>query len=108
MDLYVEIPLYYVIISLFIGYMYFYLYSENYDEILSWKSVVIGCVSGFSLSTIAVLVGLLNAHVLTMYEFVDNSMTMGIISMFIGIILVLVGGTCAITVKRTLIKINIK
>lgn len=102
MDLYVEIPLHYVIISIFIGYMYFYIFSSDYRDLLSLKTAVIGCVSGFSLSTIAVLFGLINANAFSLNEFVDTTMIIGILNMVMGVVLVMVGGTCAITVKRTL------
>ena len=52
-------PIEYVIISIFLGYMYYYLKEVNYHEILSWTSIKIGCISGLLSATLAVLVGLL-------------------------------------------------
>jgi hypothetical protein len=102
MDLKVEIPLHYVIISLFIGYLYFYLYQTGYKRIISWTSFKLGCISGFTLSTIAVFVGLISSNAFTWDEFISSSIEIGIQCMVIGVILVMVGGVFAITVKRIL------
>jgi hypothetical protein len=104
MDLQVEIPLQYVIISLFIGYLYFYLSQTSYSSIISWSSIKLGCISGFILSTIAVFVGLISSNAFTWNEFIMSSIEIGIQSMVLGVILVMIGGVFAITVKRILSK----
>jgi hypothetical protein len=102
MDLQVEIPLHYVIISLFIGYLYFYLHPRSYSSIISWISIKLGCISGFTLST--VFVGLISSNALTLDEFIWSSILLGIQCMVIGVILVMIGEVFAITVKRILSK----
>ncbi len=102
MDLQVEIPLQYVIISLFIGYLYFYLYQRSYNSIISWTSIKLGCISGFTLSTITVFVGLISSNAFTLNEFIVSSIVIGIQSIVIGVILVMMGGVFAITVKQIL------
>ncbi len=104
MDLQVEIPLHYVIISLFIGYLYFYLSPRSYNSIISWISIKLGCISGFTLSTIAVFVGLISSNALTLNEFIWSSILLGIQCMVIGVILVMIGGVFANTVKQILSK----
>lgn len=55
-------PIECVIISIFIGYIYYYLHDADYHEILSWTSIKIGCVSGLLLFILAILVGLLESN----------------------------------------------
>ena len=57
--------LHYVLISIFIGYLCFYLYQRSYTSIISWTSIKLGCISGFTLSTIAVFVGLISSNAFT-------------------------------------------
>ena len=102
MDLQVEIPLQYVIISIFVGYLYFYISKKEYNDILSWISIELGCISGFILATIAVFVGLISSNVFTLDDFVMSSIILGIQCMVVGVILVMVGGVFAVTVKRIL------
>jgi hypothetical protein len=99
LDLDLEIPLYYVLISIFIGYMYFYLYQLDYQDILSKTSLLIGSISGFILSSIAVLVGLVTNNAFSFGMFVETSIMIGIQAGLAGIVLVMMGGICAITVK---------
>ncbi len=91
-----------MIISLFIGYLYFYLSQTDYKDIISWTSIKLGCISGFILSTIAVFVGLISSNAFTVNEFILSSIEIGIQCMVIGVILVMIGGVFAITVKRIL------
>ena len=51
----VGFPIEYVIISVFIGYMYYFLKDVDYHEILSWTSIKIGCISGLLLAILAVI-----------------------------------------------------
>ena len=104
MDLTVEFPIECVVISIFIGYMYYYMVDADYQDIFSLTSVKIGCISGFTLSTIAVLYGLISANVFTLSDFIESSVCIGIQAMFVGIVLVVIGGLFAVTVKRILSK----
>ncbi|MBZ2166846.1 hypothetical protein [Methanobacterium spitsbergense] len=63
-----------------------------------------GCISGFTLSTIAVFIGLIISNAFTLNEFILSSIEIGILGMMIGVILVMIGGVFAITVKRILSK----
>jgi hypothetical protein len=96
-----------VILSLFIGYLYFYLSQTEYKDILSWTSIKLGCISGFTLSTIAVFVGLISSNAFTLDDFIFSSIIFGIQCMVIGVILVMIGGVFAITVKRILSNLKI-
>jgi hypothetical protein len=99
MDLYIEIPLNYVLISIFLGYMYFYLYPLNYRDIVSKKSIIIGFISGFILSSIAVLVGLVTTSAFSLEMFVETSIIIGIQAGIVSIVLFMLGGICALTIK---------
>jgi hypothetical protein len=104
MDTNINIPLNYVIISIFFGYLYFYLADVGYRDILSLTSVKLGCISGFILSTLAVLIGLLEANAFTLNEFIESSIFIGILGMIMGVVLVMIGGLFAVTVKNILRK----
>ncbi len=82
----VSFPIEYVIISIFIGYMYYYLEYVDYHEILSWTSIKIGFISGLLLATIAVLVGLLKFNAFSLDNFFLSIVILGIPSMIIAIL----------------------
>jgi hypothetical protein len=98
----VSFPIEYVIISILIGYLYYYLKDVDYHEILSWTSIKIGCISGLLFGTLAVLVGLLESNVFSWDNFFLSIIILGIPSMIIAILLVMIGGYFAVTVKRIL------
>ena len=98
----VGFPIEYVIISVFIGYMYYFLKDVDYHEILSWTSIKIGCISGLLLAILAVLVGLLKFNAFSWDNFFLSIIILGIPSMIIAILLVMIGGYFAVTVKRIL------
>ena len=100
----VGFPIEYVIISIFIGYMYYYLVDVDYNEILSLTAIKIGCISGLLLAILAILVGLLDSNVFSWDDFFISVLILGIPSMIIAILLVMIGGYFAITVKRILKK----
>ena len=102
----IEFPLGYVLISLFIGYMYYYLIDVDYHEILSGTTIKIGCISGLLLAIIVVLVGLLSANAFSWDDFFFSVVLLGILSMIISILLVVIGGYFAVSVKRTLQNFN--
>ena len=98
----IEFPLEYIIISIFIGYMYYYLIDVDYHEILSWTTIKIGCISGLFLTILAVLVGLLDANVFSWDDFFLSVVILGIPCIIIAILLVVIGVYFAVTVKRIL------
>jgi hypothetical protein len=102
----VEFPLQYIILSIFIGYMYYYLKDGDYHEILSWTTIKIGCISGLLLAIIAVLVGLLSANAFSWDNFFQSVVVLGIPSIIISIILVIMGGYLAVSIKRILNNFN--
>jgi hypothetical protein len=102
----VEFQLEYVIISIFIGYMYYYLNDVGYDEIISWNSIKIGCISGLLLAVIVVLIGLLKANAFTWDNFLQSVVVLGILSIIVSILLVIMGGYLAVSVKRILQNFN--
>ena len=102
----IEFPLEYIIISIFIGYMYYYLKDRDYHDILSWSTIKIGFISGLLLAILAVLVGLLNANAFAWDDFFLSVVTLGIPSIIVAIILVVIGGYLAVAVKRVLQNIN--
>lgn len=100
----VEFPIEAVVISIFIGYMYYYMVDR--DDVLSWTSIILGCISGFVLSTFGVLYGLVTANAFTFQEFVESSLIIGVQSMVVAIVLVIIGGYLAITIKQFLINLK--
>jgi hypothetical protein len=102
----VEFPLEYVIISIFIGYMYYYLNDVDYHEIISWITLKIGFISGLILAIIVVLVGLLRANAFSWGNFFQSVVVLGIFSIIVAIILVIMGGYLAVSVKRILQNFN--
>lgn len=100
----VEFPIEPVVISIFIGYMYYYMVDR--DDILSWTTIKLGCISGFVLSTFGVLYGLVMANAFTLQEFVESSLIIGVQSMVVAIVLVIIGGYLAIVIKQLLINIK--
>ena len=102
----VEFPLEYVIVSIFIGYMYYYLTDVDYHEILSWTTIKIGCISGLLLAIIVVLVGLLRANAFSWDTLFESVVVFGTFSIIVAILLVIIGGYFAVTVKRILKNFN--
>lgn len=98
----IGIPIEYVIISLFIGYLYYYLTDVEYREILSWTSLKIGSISGLLLAVLAGLIGLMSANVFSWDDFFVLMIFVGIPCMIIATLLVIMGGYFAITTKRIL------
>ena len=98
----VEFPLEYVLISIFIGYMYYYLNDVDYHEIFSWTTIKIGCISGLILAIITVLVGLLGANAFSWGNFFQSVVVLGTFSIIVAILLVIIGGCLAVSVKRIL------
>ena len=64
-----EFPIECVIISIFVGYMYYYLHDADYHEILSCTSIKIGFFSGLLLAILAILVGLLESNAFSWDDF---------------------------------------
>ena len=100
MDMIVEFPIESVVISIFIGYMYYYI--TNREDILSWTTIKIGCISGFVLASAAILYALITANAFTVEEFIESSLIIGVPSVVIAIVLVVIGGYSAIAVKSLL------
>lgn len=98
----VGFPIECVIISIFIGYMYYYLHIADYHEILSWTTIKIGCISGLLLAILAILLGLLESNAFSWDDFFVSVVIFGIPSMIFAILLVMIGGYLAVTVKRIL------
>lgn len=103
MDTSFEIPIGAVIISIFIGYMYHYLKSDDYKDVISLKSLIIGTISGFLISLVVILVSLINANSLDLASFL-TSIILIIYSIFISISLVVVGGVLAVAIKNIIHK----
>ena len=106
MDTNIGIPVIYNIISVFIGYMYFYLSPLDYDDILTIKTVKVGLLSGLILSTIIILTGLIGGNALTLDNFIVSLVLIGAPSIVMDLVLVMVGGLCALTIKNLLKKIR--
>ena len=106
MDTNIGIPVSYNIISIFIGYMYFYLSPLDYNDIFTIKTVKVGLLSGLILSIIIILTGLIGGNVLTLDNFIVSMVLFGVPSIVMDLVLVMVGGLCALTIKNLLIKIR--
>ena len=101
MDGLIEIPIGYVVISIFIGYMYYYLNSDNYKDVISFKSVEVGIVSGVLISLIVILVSLIEANSLDLGNFLV-SLILIVYGIIFSIFFVLIGGLLGVAIKRIL------
>lgn len=106
MDTNIGIPVSYNIISIFIGYMYFYLSPLDYNDILTIKTVKVGLLSGLILSIIIILTGLIGGNALTLDNFIVSMVLLGVPGIVMDLVLVMVGGLCALTIKNLFIKIR--
>ena len=101
----IEFPVNYVVISIFIGYMYHYLQSEYYNDVISLKSVKVGIVSGFLISSTIIVVSLITTNSLDLINVLGSMMVL-VLGIIISIVVVLIGGLLAITVKKIIISYN--
>ena len=76
------------------------------EDIISWTTIKIGCISGFTLASAAVLYGLVTANAFSVNEFVESSLIIGTQSMVVAIVLVVIGGYYALMVKNLLRNFN--
>jgi hypothetical protein len=106
MDTNIEIPVSYNVISIFIGYLYFYLSPLDYKDILTIKTVKLGLLSGLILSFIIILAGLISGNALTLDNFIVSMVLFGVPCIVMDLVLVMVGGLCALTIKNLLKKIH--
>jgi hypothetical protein len=101
MDGSIEMPIGYVVISIFIGYMYYFLKSDNYKDVISFKSIKVGIVSGVLISLIVIFVGLIEANSLDLDNFLV-SLILVVFGIIFSIFFVLIGGLLGIAIKRIL------
>ena len=106
MDTNIGIPVNYNLIAIFIGYMYFYLSTLDFKDVLTIKTVKVGLLSGLILSIIIIFTGLIIGDALTLDNFLVSLVLFGVPSLVMDLILVMVGGLCALTIKNLLIKIR--
>lgn len=95
----IEIPINYTLISIFIGYMYHYLQSNDYGDVISLKTVKIGIISGGLISVTLIIISLLSANSLNIPSFL-TSLIIVVFGMIVSIISVVIGGISGIAVKR--------
>ncbi|HSP86725.1 MAG TPA: hypothetical protein VLN45_01215 [Ignavibacteriaceae bacterium] len=100
----IEIPIGAVIISIFIGYMYHYLKSKDYKDVISLKSVIVGIISGFLISITVIIISLINTQLWDISGLLTSSILV-IFGIIFSIGFVVIGGFMAILIKKVLSKI---
>lgn len=105
MEMLLEVPINSVVASVFIGYMYHYLKSNDYMDVISLKSLEIGAISGFVISTMTIIVTFITHTFFNIIGLLTASILI-IPSIILSIMLVVVGGLSAITVKNIIIAYN--
>jgi hypothetical protein len=100
----ISIPLETGLIPLIIGYMYHYLKSNYFEDIITLKSLLLGIVSGFLIAFITLLITFINTPFFKLEYIFVGSFGFYIIDMLLGVILVIIGGLFAITIKSILKK----
>jgi hypothetical protein len=101
MEMLLEIPINSEVASVFIGYMYHYLKSNDYMNVISLKSLEIGAISGFVISNMTIVVTFITHTFFNIIGLLTDS-----ILIILSIILVVVGELSAIAVKNIIIAYN--
>jgi len=99
----ISIPVNTIIISIFIGYMYHYLKSDCYMDVISFKSLILGVISGFLIIFITLILTLINTPFFNISDILLFFSILIIESIGFSIVLVVVGGLLAIPIKNFII-----
>lgn len=100
MDMSIEIQyIGFLIISIFIGYVYHYLKTTGYKSVLSLNSLIVGTITGFLISVVAIVVSLINTPLWSVSGLLTSSILV-IYSIILSIGFVVIGGIMAVTIKR--------
>ena len=101
MDYSTNIPIGYVIISIFIGYLYHYLKSNEYRDVFTIQTMLIGFVLGGLISVAAIIISLINTPLWNLEGLIASSIVL-IYGIFLSMGFIAVGGVMAIIIKKTL------
>ena len=101
MDYSTNIPIGYVIISIFIGYIYHYFKSNEYRDVFTIQTMLIGFVLGGIISVGAIIISLINTPLWNLEGLIASSIVL-IYGIFLSIGFTAVGGVMAILIKKTL------
>jgi len=99
----ISIPVNTIIISIFIGYIYHYLKSDCYMDVISFKSLLLGVISGFLIIFITLILTLINTPFFNISDILLFFSILIIESIGFSIVLVVVGGLLAIPIKNFII-----
>jgi len=98
----ISIPINTIIISIFIGYMYHYLKSDCYMDVISFKSLILGVIAGFLIIFITLILTLINTPFFNI-SYIPIYYILIIETIGLSIVLVVVGGLLAIPIKNFII-----
>ncbi len=96
-----NIPIGYVIISIFIGYLYHYLKSNEYQDVFTVETMLIGFILGVLISVVAIIISIINTPFWNLEGLMASSIVL-IFGIFLSIGFIAAGGVMAILIKKIL------